>query len=132
MKKQVIKAEFVKSNNSDNMVWHVFVTESENTEQQGWCKTAYSALQYCFILKKQTGAVIDGSTLKMLKAYYAEMERAARWAKLAERVEAEEPDRVMAEQRQEAEQLRQELQQQEAEAKPKRRGRKAKKMEVAA
>ena len=129
MKKQVIKAEFVKSNNSDKMVWHVFVTESENTEQQGWCKTAYSALQYCFILKKQTGAVIDGSTLKMLKAYYAENEREARWAKINAQKEAEAAAASEGEGAQE--QVAQAPAEQTEVAQPKRRGRKAKKMEVA-
>ncbi len=129
MKNQAIVAEFVKSNNSDNMVWHVYVTESDSPEQQGFCKKAYSALQFCFILKARTGVAINNDTVQMLKKYYAENEREARWARIQAQKEAEAKAEQPAEEAPEQEQPKEEQ--------PKKRGRKpgarkAKKEEVAA
>lgn len=128
MEKQVIVAEMVQSNKSENQVWFIHVTGSENPEHFGYCKKAYSALQFCFILKARTQLRIDDATIEQLKAYYAENEREARWAKKNARKEAEAKAEQDKENAPEAEQVAEQ---------PKKRGRnpgarKAKNMEVAA
>lgn len=129
MEKQVIVAEMVQSNKSENQVWFVHVTGSNSPEHMGYCKKAYSALQFCFILKARTQVSIDDATIEQLKAFYAENEREARWAKINARKEAEAKAKQAEEEAPEAEQ-------QEAEQ-PKKRGRKPgsrknKKVEAAA
>ena len=108
MSQYSIVAEMVQSNKSENNVWFVRVTGCDNPELQGYCKHAIKAMRLCFSLKARTKFPIDNATLEHLKACYAESERAARWAKLQQIVEAEEPDKVMAEQRLEMQKLQEE------------------------
>jgi len=129
MEKQVIVAEMVQSNKSENQVWFVHVTGSSQPEHQGYCKKAYSALQFCFILKARTQLSIDDATVETLKAFYAEHEREARWAKINARKEAEAKAQENAEEA--------DAEQQQEPEQPKKRGRKPgsrknKEVEVAA
>ena len=128
MEKQVIVAEMVQSNKSENQVWFVHVTGSNEPEHQGFCKKAYSALQFCFVLKARTQLSIDNATVEQLKAFYAEHEREARWARINARKEAEAKALENADEAEEAG-----MQEHEQ---PKKRGRKpgsrkAKELEVA-
>lgn len=66
MEKQVIVAEMVQSNQSNNQVWHVHVTNTDNPELQGYCKTAFSAMRLAFIIKQRSGFYISDSTLQLL------------------------------------------------------------------
>ena len=118
MSQYSIVAEMVQSNKSNNNVWFVHVTGSENPEHFGYCKKAYSALQFCFILKARTQLSIDDATLEQLKAYYAENEKGKlNWFKPRTPKEEAQPTEDTAKQPAE-------------EAKPKRRGRRCSKKQV--
>ncbi len=111
MEKQVIVAELVKSNMSDNQVWFVHVNGSDNPEHMGYCKHAIKALQFCFILKARTQGSIDADTMRTLKEFYAENEKGKlNWYKPRQKKE-EQPTEAAAEDAAKAEQ-------------PKKRGRK--------
>lgn len=66
MEKQMIVAEMVQSNQSNNQVWHVHVTGIDSPELQGYCKTAFSAMRLAFILKQRSGFYISDTTLQLL------------------------------------------------------------------
>ena len=100
MEAKVIIVSVVKSNKSENNVWAVGITGEE--QEQAYCKSAWKAMKFAFLLKKQTGFYIEDDSLKMLSEEIARQKAAA--------VEAEQP----------AEQEAQpEVEQPEAEAKPK-------------
>ena len=89
MEKNFIIVSIVKSNKSENNVWAVAITGEE--QPQGYCKSAYKAMRFAFLLKKQTGINIDDKSLKSLsqqiaeiKAQKAEAEAKARQEKIAE------------------------------------------------
>lgn len=116
MEAKYIIVSIVKSNNSENNVWAVAITGEE--QPQGYCKSAYKAMRFAFLLKKQTGIYIDDKSLKSLseqiaevKAQKAEAEAQAGQEKIAEVteefIESHSVDAVLA-------------QQPEAEAKPKK------------
>ena len=69
MEKREIIASIVKSNNSDNNVWAVSITGDE--QPSAHCKTAYKAMRYMFLLKKQTGLYIAAESLVQLSAEIA-------------------------------------------------------------
>ena len=115
--KNFIIVTIVKSNNSENNVWAVAVTGEE--QPQGYCKSAYKAMRFAFLLKKRTGLNIDDQSLKSLskqiaevKAMKAEAEAKAGKEKIAEvaqefldkpsgkaeRVESHSVDAVLAQQ----------------------------------
>ena len=66
MEKNMIVAEMVQSNKSNNQVWFVHVTGVDNPELQGYCKQALAALRLAFILKRRTGFSIAEQSLKCL------------------------------------------------------------------
>ena len=105
--KNFIVVTIVKSNNSENNVWAVAVTGEE--QPQGYCKSAYKAMRFAFLLKKRTGLNIDDQSLKSLskqiaevKAMKAEAEAKAGKEKFAEVtqefVESHSVDAVLAQQ----------------------------------
>ena len=105
--KNFIIVTIVKSNNSENNVWAVAVTGEE--QPQGYCKSAYKAMRFAFLLKKRTGLNIDDQSLKSLskqiaevKAMKAEAEAKAGKEKIAEVaqefVESHSVDAVLAQQ----------------------------------
>ena len=69
--KNFIIVTIVKSNNSENNVWAVAVTGEE--QPQGYCKSAYKAMRFAFLLKKRTGLNIDDQSLKSLSKQIAEV-----------------------------------------------------------
>ena len=69
MEKREIFASIVKSNKSDNDVWAVSITGDE--QPIAHCKTAYKAMRYMFLLKKQTGLYIAAESLVQLSAEIA-------------------------------------------------------------
>lgn len=71
MEKQVIVAEIVKSNKSENQVWYVHVTGTDNPELQGYCKNAYKAMRFAFILKQRAQCRIDDESLQQLMLVHA-------------------------------------------------------------
>jgi outer membrane biosynthesis protein TonB len=104
MEAKVIIVSVVKSNKSENNVWAVAITGEE--QKQAYCKSAWKAMKFAFLLKKQTGFYIEDNSLHMLSEEIARKKAAAAAA------EAEQP--VEQEVQPEAEQ------QPEAEAKPKK------------
>lgn len=69
MEKREIIASIVKSDKSDNNVWAVSITGDE--QPSAHCKTAYKAMRFMFLLKKQTGLYIAGESLARLSAEIA-------------------------------------------------------------
>ena len=102
MEAKVIIVSVVKSNKSENNVWAVGITGEE--QEQAYCKSAYKAMRFAFLLKKQTGFRIEDASLKSLSEEIARQKAA----------EAAADVEVPAEQEV----------QPEAEEKPKKRGRK--------
>ena len=85
MEAKYIIISIVKSNNSENNVWAVAITGEEKPE--GFCKSAYKAMRFAFLLKKRTGVMIDDASLKSLSECIAEQkakEAEAGQEKLAE------------------------------------------------
>lgn len=94
MEAKVIIISVVKSNKSENNVWAVGITGEE--QEQAYCKSAYKAMRFAFMLKKQTGFYIDDASLKALSEEIAKQkaEAAAKAEQPAEQEaqpEAEEP-----------------------------------------
>jgi hypothetical protein len=94
MEAKVIIVSVVKSNKSENNVWAVGITGEE--QEQAYCKSAYKAMRFAFLLKKQTGFYIDDASLKALSEEIAKQkaEAAAEAEQPAEQEaqpEAEEP-----------------------------------------
>lgn len=107
MEAKYIIVSIVESNNSENNVWAVAITGEE--QPQGYCKSAYKAMRFAFLLKKQTGINIDDKSLKSLsqqiaeiKAQKAEAEAKAGQEKIAEVteefIESHSVDAVLAQQ----------------------------------
>ena len=71
MEKQMIVAEMVQSNKSENQVWHVHVTGTDNPELQGFCKNAYKAMRLAFILKQRAQCSIAEESLQQLMLVHA-------------------------------------------------------------
>ena len=103
MEAKVIIVSVEKSNKSENNVWAVAITGEE--QKQAYCKSAWKAMKFAFLLKKQTGLYIEDASLHMLSEEIAKQK-----AEAAAKAEAEKP----------AEQEVQPEQQPEAEAKPKK------------
>ncbi len=85
MEAKVIIVSVVKSNNSENNVWAVSIKGEE--QPQGYCKSAYKAMRFAFLLKKQTGVNIDNISLKSLSQSIAEQK--AKMAEAAKEKDAE-------------------------------------------
>jgi len=69
MEKREIIVSMVKSNKSDNNVWAVAITGDE--QPSAHCKSAYKAMRYMFLLKKQTGLYIAAESLDRLSSEIA-------------------------------------------------------------
>jgi hypothetical protein len=101
MEAKYIIVSIVKSNNSENNVWAVAITGEEKPE--GYCKSAYKAMRFAFLLKKRTGVNIDDDSLKSLSHEIAEQKakNAEAQEKLAEVaqefVESHSVDKVLEE-----------------------------------
>lgn len=64
MEARVIIVSAQKSNKSENTVWAVAITGEENP--QAFCKSAYKAMRFAFMLKKRTGLNISDNCLSRL------------------------------------------------------------------
>lgn len=94
MEAKVIIVSVVKSNKSENNVWAVGITGEE--QEQAYCKSAYKAMRFAFLLKKQTGFYIDDASLKALSEEIAKQKadaaaEAEQPAEQEAQPEAEEP-----------------------------------------
>ena len=74
MEAKVIIVSVVKSNKSENNVWAVGITGEE--KEQAYCKSAWKAMKFAFLLKKQTGFYIEDDSLKMLSEEIARQKAA--------------------------------------------------------
>lgn len=97
MEAKVIIVSVVKSNKSENNVWAVGITGEE--QEQAYCKSAYKAMKFAFLLKKQTGFYIEDDSLKMLSEEIARQKAAVAAAegKQSAEASAEEPQEVQPE-----------------------------------
>lgn len=99
MESKFIIVSIVKSNKSENNVWSVAITGEE--QPQGYCKSAYKAMRFAFLLKKRTGVSIDEKSLKDLSHEIAELKAKNAEAgneKMAEGTEESSADSVQAQQ----------------------------------
>ena len=98
MEARVIIVSAKKSNKSENTVWAVAVT---GDNPQAYCKSAYKAMRFAFLLKKRTGLNISDNCLARLSHEVAG-QKAARAAefkkKVAEIAESHSVDKVLAQQ----------------------------------
>ncbi len=117
MEAKVIIVSVEKSNKSENNVWAVAITGEE--QKQAYCKSAWKAMKFAFMLKKQTGFYIEDESLHMLSEEIARQK-----AEAAAKAEAEKPaeQEVQPEQQPEA----------EAEAKKEKKARKPRTKKVQA
>ena len=83
MEAKVIIVSVVKSNKSENNVWAVGITGEE--QEQAYCKSAWKAMKFAFLLKKQTGLYIEDDSLKMLSEEIARQKAAAAEAEQAKK-----------------------------------------------
>ena len=97
MEAKVIIVSVEKSNKSENNVWAVAITGEE--QKQAYCKSAWKAMKFAFMLKKQTGFYIEDDSLHMLSAEIARQKAAAAAAEAEKQAEQE----VQPEQQPEAE-----------------------------
>ena len=116
MEAKVIIVSVEKSNKSENNVWAVAITGEE--QKQAYCKSAWKAMKFAFMLKKQTGFYIDDDSLHMLSEEIARQKAAAAAAEAEKQAEQE----VQPEQQPEA----------EAEAKKEKKARKPRTKKVQA
>ena len=100
MEAKYIIVTIVKSNKSENNVWAVGITGEE--QEQAYCKSAYKAMRFAFMLKKQTGFYIADDSLKALSEEIAR-QKAAQAAAEAEKQE-EQPEQPEQQAEPEAEQ----------------------------
>ena len=61
-----ILVQHVLSNRSNAMVWAVYVQSEEQEQFKNYCKSAYTAMRYAFLLKAQTGIAISDNCLSRL------------------------------------------------------------------
>lgn len=74
MEKREIIVSVVKSNKSNNNVFAVAITGNE--QPSAYCKSAYMAMRFMFLLKKQTGMNISDNCLTWLSAEIARIKAA--------------------------------------------------------
>lgn len=84
MEAKVIIVSSVKSNKSNHNVWAVAVTGEE--QPTAYCKSAYKAMRFAFMLKKRTGFNISENCLSYLSFVIAK-QKAAKAAAVKEVVE---------------------------------------------
>lgn len=73
---KTIIASLVKSNRSENKVWAVSITGLP--APSAYCKSAYKAMQFMFMLKNRTGLTISDNCLSRLSAEIARTAQAKR------------------------------------------------------
>ena len=95
MESKVIIVSVVKSNKSENNVWAVAITGEE--QMQAYCKSAYKAMRFAFLLKKQTGLYIEDDSLKSLSEVIAQQKAAQAATDADESVEQVEQPEQLAE-----------------------------------
>jgi hypothetical protein len=115
MEAKVIIVSVEKSNKSENNVWAVAITGEE--QKQAYCKSAWKAMKFAFMLKKQTGLYIEDASLHMLSEEIAKQK-----AEAAAKAEKQAEQEVQPEQQPEA----------EAEAKKEKKARKPRTKKVQA
>ncbi len=102
MEAKVIIVTVEKSNKSENNVWSVAITGEE--QKQAYCKSAYKAMRFAFMLKKQTGFYISDDSLKSLSEEIAKEKAAKEAAESEKQAEQAQPEQqAEAEQQPEAE-----------------------------
>ena len=79
--KNIILVQQVLSNRSNAMVWAVYVQSEEQEQFKNFCKSAYSAMKYAFLIKAQHGLQISENCLTRLSHQIA-MEKRAKAEKL--------------------------------------------------
>ena len=84
MEARVIIVSAQKSNKSENTVWAVAITGEENP--QAYCKSAYKAMRFAFMLKKRTGLSISDNCLSRLSKEIAG-QKSAKAAEMQEKVQ---------------------------------------------
>lgn len=84
MEKQMIVAEMIQSNQSNNQVWHVHVTGNEHPELQGFCKQALTAMRLAFVLKRKSGFNISDTSLQTLRQLHKASKQPAQDSQPAE------------------------------------------------
>ena len=87
MEAKVIIVSVEKSNKSENNVWAVAITGEE--QKQAYCKSAWKAMKFAFMLKKQTGLYIEEDSLHMLSEEIARQKAAAAAAEAEKQAEQE-------------------------------------------
>ena len=87
MEAKVIIVSVEKSNKSENNVWAVAITGEE--QKQAYCKSAWKAMKFAFMLKKQTGFYIEDDSLHMLSEEIARQKAAAAAAEAEKQAEQE-------------------------------------------
>ena len=94
MEARVIIASAQKSNRSNNMVWAVAVTGEESP--RAFCKSAYKAMRFMFLLKKQTGLNISDNCLSRLSKEVQEMKVVMAKAEALDRMNTAEIEKELA------------------------------------
>ena len=87
MEAKVIIVSVEKSNKSENNVWAVAITGEE--QKQAYCKSAWKAMKFAFMLTKQTGFYIEDDSLHMLSEEIARQKAAAAAAEAEKQAEQE-------------------------------------------
>lgn len=95
MEAKYIIVTIVKSNKSENNVWAVGITGEE--QEQAYCKSAYKAMRFAFMLKKQTGFYIADDSLKALSEEIARQKAAQAAAEAEKEAEQQEQSEQQAE-----------------------------------
>ena len=81
--KNIILVQQVLSNRSNAMVWAVYVQSKEQEQFKNYCKSAYTAMRYAFMLKDQTKTAISVNCLDRL-SHQIRMEHRAKAEKIQE------------------------------------------------
>ena len=79
--KNIILVQQVLSNRSNAMVWAVYVQSKEQEQFKNYCKSAYTAMRYAFMLKAQTKTAISLNCLDRL-SHQIRMEQRANAEKI--------------------------------------------------
>ena len=79
--KNIILVQQVLSNRSNAMVWAVYVQGKEQEQFKNYCKSAYTAMRYAFMLKAQTKTAISVNCLDRL-SHQIRMEHKAKAEKI--------------------------------------------------
>lgn len=89
METRVIVIQSQKSNRSENTVWVVGITGEQNP--RAFCKSAYKAMRFAFLLKKQTGLNISDYCLARLSLEIAKMKAEPKTEAKPEKAQQPEP-----------------------------------------